>query len=129
MPKTKASELPVDTSVSAEGMADDSFASVAILGLASLDALSEQVQTPMDPRRFRGNLWLSGLEPFQELEMVGQTLRIGTAELEIRDRIDRCRVRYNRAARRRPGSLAGFGRGSRVPGAARDQRQDREALK
>ena len=75
-----------------EGMADASFASVSILGLASLDALGERLQTQMDPRRFRGNLWLSGLSPFAELDMVGQTLRIGTAELEIRERIDRCRA-------------------------------------
>ncbi|GGE36724.1 MOSC domain-containing protein [Actibacterium pelagium] len=76
----------------AEGMADASFASVSILGMASLDALGERLQAQMDPRRFRGNLWLAGLAPFAELDMVGETVRIGTAELEIRERIERCRA-------------------------------------
>ncbi len=75
-----------------EGMADADFASVAILGLASLDALGEVTQTAMDPRRFRGNLWISGLEPFAELEFVGRTLRIGKTELVVKERIERCRA-------------------------------------
>lgn len=76
----------------AGGMADVSYPSVAVLGMASLDALSERLQTRLDPRRFRGNLWLSSLEPFQELELVGATLRIGSAELKLRERIERCRA-------------------------------------
>lgn len=75
-----------------EGMADASYASVAILGLASLDALSEACGMALDPRRFRGNVWLSGLEPFEELDWAGRRLRLGTAELEVVERIDRCRA-------------------------------------
>ena len=75
-----------------EGMADANFASVAILGLGSLDALSEVLQQSMDPRRFRGNLWLSGLPPFAELDLVGATLRVGEAELVVKERIERCRA-------------------------------------
>lgn len=74
------------------GMADAPFASVSILGRAALDALSEQAGHPMDPRRFRGNLWLDGLAPFEELDWVGKTLRIGDTELRVDERIDRCRA-------------------------------------
>lgn len=74
------------------GMADASFPSVAILGRASLDALSEKAGQVMDPRRFRGNLWLDGFAPFQELDWVGKTLRIGDTELRVAEEIDRCRA-------------------------------------
>lgn len=76
----------------AEGMADAPFPSVAIMGRAALDALSEAAGQPMDPRRFRGNLWLDGLAPFEELDWVGRTLRIGDTELRIDERIERCRA-------------------------------------
>ena len=74
------------------GMADSDFPSVSILGLASLDVLSKAAGRPLDPRRFRGNLWLDGLEPWEEFEFVGRTLRIGETELEVVERIERCRA-------------------------------------
>lgn len=74
------------------GMADAPFASVSILGRASLDALSEKAGHAMDPRRFRGNLWLDDLAPFEELNWVGRTLRIGSVELRVDEPIDRCRA-------------------------------------
>lgn len=75
-----------------QGMSDASFPSIAILGRASLDALSEACGMAMDMRRFRGNLWLDGLAPFEELDWVGRRIRIGDAELRIEERIDRCRA-------------------------------------
>ncbi|SMX31003.1 MOSC domain-containing protein [Actibacterium lipolyticum] len=74
------------------GMADADFASVAILSLTSLQALSEKLGKTLDPRRFRGNLWLDGLAPFEELAWVGKTVRIGDVELKVEERIKRCRA-------------------------------------
>ncbi|MEV8467019.1 MOSC domain-containing protein [Fluviibacterium sp. DFM31] len=75
-----------------EGMSDAPFPSVAILGRAALDALGEVAGQALDMRRFRGNLWLDGLAPFEELDWVGRTLRIGSAELRVDERITRCRA-------------------------------------
>ncbi|MBF9028836.1 MOSC domain-containing protein [Rhodobacterales bacterium HKCCE3408] len=74
------------------GMADMEFPSVAILNLASLRALGQKIGQEMDPRRFRGNLWLDGLAPWDEFDLVGRTLRIGGAALEVVERITRCRA-------------------------------------
>ncbi|MDQ2095598.1 MOSC domain-containing protein [Rhodalgimonas zhirmunskyi] len=75
------------------GMADSSTpATISVLGTASLAALSEKAGQPLDQRRFRGNLWIDGLAPFEELSLVGRTLRIGDAELEFHKRIERCRA-------------------------------------
>ena len=48
------------------GMPDNGIASVAILSQASLDALSEAAGTPLDPRRFRGNVLIDGAAPWAE---------------------------------------------------------------
>jgi uncharacterized protein YcbX len=74
------------------GMADAPFASVSILNKASLRALSQKAGHELDPRRFRGNLWLDGLAPWEEFDLVGKTLTIGTAELDIVEPIARCRA-------------------------------------
>jgi len=65
---------------------------ISVLGLPSLSALSERIGATLSPHRFRGNLWIDGLEPFAEFGLIGRTLRIGGAELEIRQRITRCKA-------------------------------------
>jgi uncharacterized protein YcbX len=73
-------------------MSDAPFASISVLNLASLRALGQKLGQQLDPRRFRGNLWLDGLAPWEEFDLVGKTLSIGTARLEIVERITRCRA-------------------------------------
>ncbi|QOL82883.1 MOSC domain-containing protein [Pseudooceanicola spongiae] len=75
-----------------EGMSDAPYACLSILGTASLAALSEACGAPLDPRRFRGNLWIEGLQPFEELDWPGRQLKIGDTVLEVSERIDRCRA-------------------------------------
>lgn len=74
------------------GMSDAPFASVSILNEASLRALSQKLGQSLDPRRFRGNLWLEGLAPWEEFDIVGKRLRIADAELEVIEPIGRCRA-------------------------------------
>lgn len=62
----------------------------SIINLASVRDLAERIGMPLDPVRFRGNLLIDGLEPWAELDMVGERLVIGEAEIEIRARIRRC---------------------------------------
>lgn len=73
-----------------EGMSDAPFASVSILNEASRTALSEACGADLDPRRFRGNLWLDGLAPFGEFALVGRTLHLGDVALEVVEPITRC---------------------------------------
>ncbi len=74
------------------GMSDVPFPSISILSAASLRALSQRLGRDLDQRRFRGNIWLDGLAPWEEFDMVGRDITIGTARLRIEDRITRCRA-------------------------------------
>jgi uncharacterized protein YcbX len=76
----------------AGGMADASFSALSILSLSSLRALGETLGQKLDPRRFRGNLWIDGPAPFEEFDWVGCQLQIGEVRLEVVDRITRCRA-------------------------------------
>lgn len=76
----------------ARGMTDSDWPSVAILSLSSLDTLGQSLGRSLDPRRFRGNIWLDGLAPWDEFGWIGRRLRIGSAEFLVREPITRCRA-------------------------------------
>jgi uncharacterized protein YcbX len=74
---------------------DHSFSDVAkkvvsIINLASVAALEDLVGQPVDPLRFRGNVYVTGWPAWSEFEMVGKTLLAGDARLNVTKVIGRC---------------------------------------
>jgi hypothetical protein len=63
---------------------------VSFINLASVGAVEDMVGVPVNPLRFRGNVYVEGLPAWSELDLVGQTLAIGDARLEVVKRIVRC---------------------------------------
>lgn len=85
---------PLPRAVEKPGVAltDSQDPFVSVLSLDSLDAFAQSTGQEMSPHRFRGNLWVRGWQPWAERAMVGQTLHIGAAEIEIIEPIVRCRA-------------------------------------
>ncbi|WP_018387396.1 MOSC domain-containing protein [Ancylobacter sp. FA202] len=64
---------------------------VSLINLASCRALGDIIGQPVDPLRFRGNLYLDGMEPWEEFDLVGHTIEVGShVRLKITQRIFRC---------------------------------------
>lgn len=63
---------------------------VSIINLESVAAFSKAIDQEVDPNRFRGNIHLSNLPAFTELDMEGRHITIGTARLKIVKRTKRC---------------------------------------
>ena len=63
---------------------------VSIINLASVAAVEGAVGAPVDPLRFRGNLYVEGWPAWHEFELLGQTLAIGDTRLKVVKRIVRC---------------------------------------
>jgi uncharacterized protein YcbX len=63
---------------------------VSIINLASVAAVETMVDAPVNPLRFRGNVYVTGWPTWSELDLVGKTLSIGAARLKIVKRIVRC---------------------------------------
>jgi len=76
----------------ATGLADTPDPFVSILSLVSLRVLGGRMGRELSIHRFRGNLWLDGLAPWEEFDLVGRELRIGGAVLAVRERIGRCKA-------------------------------------
>ncbi|MEA3021909.1 MAG: uncharacterized protein QOK01_761 [Alphaproteobacteria bacterium] len=64
---------------------------VSIINLASVAEIETLVGTPVDPLRFRANLYVEGWPAWREFELIGQVLSIGAqARLKVVKRIMRC---------------------------------------
>jgi uncharacterized protein YcbX len=74
------------------GMTDMPDPYVSLGSLASLAALSARAGVALDMRRFRINLWLDGLAPWEEAEWVGRRFHLGAVLLEGAEPIGRCRA-------------------------------------
>jgi uncharacterized protein len=67
---------------------DDS--QVLIVNLATVAAFALAAGMDVDPRRFRGNLYVDGLEAEEELRWLGRRIHVGGAGLEVVKRCERC---------------------------------------
>ncbi|MFE0754468.1 MOSC domain-containing protein [Inquilinus sp. NPDC058860] len=78
--------------VSAPGIAftDKPEKLVSLINLASAKDIERVTRAPVDPRRFRGNLYLDGLPAWSEFELVGKELAVGPVRLRVVSRIGRC---------------------------------------
>lgn len=72
------------------GFTDTDYPSVSLLNLASNADFADRMNAPVSPLRWRCNIHLDGLAPWSEFDLIGKTLRIGTAEMIVREPIRRC---------------------------------------
>src|ERR1700716_3856931 len=64
---------------------------VSIINLASVAAVESTVGAPVDPLRFRGNVYVTGWPAWHEFDLLGREIAIGKdAGLKIVKRIVRC---------------------------------------
>jgi uncharacterized protein len=75
--------------------AGHSFSDVAakwvhIVNLATVRDLERVAGQPVDPLRFRANLYIDGLAPWAEFGWLDKTLSIGGAKLDVTKRTERC---------------------------------------
>jgi uncharacterized protein YcbX len=63
---------------------------VHIVNLESVHALARALGRPIDPLRFRANLYLTGIPPWSELAWLGKGIAVGTARLGVFKRTRRC---------------------------------------
>lgn len=66
---------------------------VAVNNLSSHRAVSQRLgQKDISIHRWRGNLWIDGLAPWEEYDLVGRRIRIGDVVLAVEVPITRCKA-------------------------------------
>ncbi|MBI1423839.1 MAG: MOSC domain-containing protein [Gammaproteobacteria bacterium] len=78
--------------VAAEGhhFTDKAAKYISLINLASLRELETRWGEPLDPLRFRANVYIDGAPPFSELDWVGQTIQLGPVLAAVSQRNGRC---------------------------------------
>jgi len=89
--------MPADRAASARivrvpgrGMTDSDFPSVTLCSHSAHRAVEQRLGQPLSIHRWRGNIWIDGLAPWQEFEWLDRDVRIGETVLRVRERTDRC---------------------------------------
>jgi uncharacterized protein len=63
---------------------------VSLINRASIAALEEAVEAPVDPLRFRANVYFDGPPAWRELDWIGSDMALGAARLRVVSPITRC---------------------------------------
>mgnify|MGYP003679447182 FL=1 len=76
--------------VQGRGLTDSAFPSISIMNAASHAAVQDVLGQPLEKERWRGNIWLDGLDTWAEFDWVDRDIAIGDTVLHARERIKRC---------------------------------------
>lgn len=91
--------FPRCLAVADQGMFDSQRSGVSLINPATVAAIAETDEgraalgtdnDELDPLRFRGNVLVEGLAPFEEFALIGSIIRLGGVRLAIRSTIERC---------------------------------------
>jgi uncharacterized protein YcbX len=69
---------------------DHPLGHVSIINMASVRDLEQRIGRPLDPLRFRANLYVEGWEPWVENQWQGKALKVGEAMTTVFKPIVRC---------------------------------------
>lgn len=83
-------QRPVFHYFQAHSFCDHKTQVLSLIGHGSLRALAAAAGAPRDKRRFRANIYIEEIPAWAEFELLGKTLQIGAATLQVQERIDRC---------------------------------------
>lgn len=89
MPANRAQSTHIHR-VPGRGMTDTDFPSVSLINLASHRDLATRMDLDLSPLRWRCNIHIDGFAPWEELDWIGKSIRIGSVEFEVKERILRC---------------------------------------
>lgn len=77
------------------GFTDCHFQSITLGNMSSHRAVEQRVGHPLSILRWRCNLWVDGMAPWEEFDWVGHQVQIGDAILEVVERTERCLATHN----------------------------------
>lgn len=79
----------------AQAFTDSDFPSITLCNHASHRAVEQRVGKPLSHLRWRGNIWIDGLAPWEEFDWDDRKLRIGDTIMRVLERTDRCKSTHS----------------------------------
>ena len=76
-----------DTSISNKV---DFVNSVSLLNIQSINDFQRKINKKIEPSIFRGNIYIDGMEPWEERAWIGKTIKINNVSFKVEKNIPRC---------------------------------------
>jgi uncharacterized protein YcbX len=76
-----------DTSISNKV---DFINSISLLNIQSINDFQKKIDKEVEISRFRGNICIDGIKPWEEQEWVGKTIKINSVTFKVEKKIPRC---------------------------------------
>ncbi len=76
-----------DTSISNKTMLPHS---ISLLNINSIQDFQDKIDKKIESSRFRGNIYIDGIEPWAEQEWVGKVIKINNVSFKVEKKIPRC---------------------------------------
>lgn len=73
------------------GYTDDSQPTVTLMNMASHAAVEGALGAPLEPERWRGNIWIEGAAPWAEFDWTEKEVQLGSAVIRLHKRTERCK--------------------------------------
>jgi len=80
----------IATPTSGRGFTDDSEPTVTLMNTASHTAVEDFHGGPLEKERWRGNIWIDGLSPWEEFNWLDRDIQVGDAIIRPHERTERC---------------------------------------
>ena len=69
---------------------DNVFNSISLINLNSVEDFGNKINKKVEPQRFRGNLYVKGVDAWQERNWIGKTIKINNLPFKVERHIPRC---------------------------------------
>ena len=69
---------------------DNVFNSISLINLNSVEDFGNKINEKVEPQRFRGNLYVKGVDAWQERNWIGKTIKINNFSFKVERHIPRC---------------------------------------
>ena len=71
-------------------MTDTEYQSITICSSSSHNRLASEMGLDLSKKRWRGNLWIDELEPWEEMNWIGKIVQIGNVQFDVIENVQRC---------------------------------------
>jgi uncharacterized protein YcbX len=71
-------------------MTDTEYQSITICSSSSHSSLASEMGLDLSKKRWRGNLWIDELEPWEEMTWIGKIVQIGNVQFDVIENVQRC---------------------------------------
>ena len=68
----------------------DFINSISLINIQSIKDFEQKIEAKIEMPRFRGNIYIDGIEPWTEREWIGKTIKINNLSFKVEKNIPRC---------------------------------------